>query len=334
MSRARDNPRVRRAFRSSPALLFLAMLFSHGACHAQELAPRAYVITPIHGNALILTYSFYDGSLEFDGSIPVTGANARVQVPMLSYYHSFGLAGHSANITFSLPYAVGHFHGAVAGAERNAYRSGLLDSAVRFAVNLKGGPAMTARQFQTWRQGTLLGVSLTLVVPTGQYDPTKLLNYGANRWAVKPEFGYSRRFGHWVLDAYGAAWFFTENPEYFSRNAFFPGTRNRTENPVGAFEGHLSYTVRPRFWVSLDGNFWFGGRTSLNGVPEPATLQKNSRVGLTAAIPVTSHQTLKFSYSNGAYIRYGGDFQKLAIAWQYSWFSSPTSSPASAHRYR
>lgn len=325
-------PIIGSKLRRSAVLLLLVVLFPCGACQAQELAPRAYVITPIHGNAVILTYSFYDGSLEFAGSIPVTGANARVHVPMLSYYHSFGLAGHSANITFSLPYAVGHFHGTVAGAERNAYRSGLLDSAVRFAVNLKGGPAMTARQFSKWRQGALLGLSLTVVLPTGQYDPAKLLNYGANRWAVKPEFGYSQRFGHWVLDAYGGAWFFTENPQYFSRNAFFPGTRNRTENPVGAFEGHLSYTIRPRFWVSLDGNFWFGGRTSLNGVPEPATLQKNSRVGLTAAIPVTSHQTLKFSYSNGAYIRYGGNFQKIAVAWQYSWLGWPISSRSSIVR--
>ena len=36
-------------------------------------------------------------------------------------------------------------------------------------------------------------------------------------------------------------------------------------------------------WLSLDGNFWRGGRTSLNDVESPGTLQSNSRVGATAS---------------------------------------------------
>ena len=36
-------------------------------CWAQDLAPRAYLITPLHSNAINLTYSFYDGGLEFNG---------------------------------------------------------------------------------------------------------------------------------------------------------------------------------------------------------------------------------------------------------------------------
>jgi hypothetical protein len=69
-----------------------------------------------------------------------------------------------------------------------------LDSFFRFAVNIKGGPAMSVREFQSWQQKLILGVSLKVVVPTGQYDPTKLVNNGSNRWAFKPEFGYSERW--------------------------------------------------------------------------------------------------------------------------------------------
>jgi hypothetical protein len=99
----------------------------------------------------------------------------------------------------------------------------------------------------------LIGVSLKVVAPTGQYDPTKLINVGNNRWALKPEIGYSQRWGHWVVDAYGAAWFYTTNPEFFSHNQYFPGTQTQSENPVGVFEGHLSYDFKPRLWVPLDG---------------------------------------------------------------------------------
>ncbi len=164
--------------------------------------------------------------------------------------------------------------------------SGLLDSFYRFSVNLKGGPAMPVDQFLKWHQKMLIGTSLEIVTPTGQYDPTKLINRGNNRWAFKPEIGYSQRWGHWVVDAYAAAWFYTTDPEFFSHNELVPGTQTQSENPVAAFEGHLSYDIKPRLWVSLDANFWRGGERSLNGVPNPKTLQQNSRIGVTAAIPI------------------------------------------------
>jgi hypothetical protein len=290
---------------------------------AQDLSPRAYVITPLHSNAIIVTWSFYDGSVLFDGSVPVTGATGTYYVPIFSYYHSFSFFGRSANVTASLPYAVGNFRGTVVGAEKQLYRSGLLDSSFRFSVNLMGGPAMAPQKFAKWQQKILLGASLKVVAPTGQYDPTKLINWGANRWGFKPEFGYSERWGHWLLDGYMGVWFYTTNQDFFSRNAFFSGTRSQSEEPVGSFEGHLSYSVKPRLWFSLDGNYWFGGTTSLNGLENPLTAERNSRIGGTASIPVTKHQSLKLSYSNGAYIRYGGSYQKVSVAWQYSWLGRP-----------
>src|SRR5580693_7150412 len=60
--------------------------------------------------------------------------------------------------------------------------------------------------------------------------------------------------------------------------------------------------------VSLDGNFWYGGKTSLNGVPNPKAKQTNSRIGATAAVPISKHQSPKISYNNGAYINYGGNY--------------------------
>jgi len=164
---------------------------------------------------------------------------------------------------------------------------------------------------------------LRVVAPTGQYDGTKLINWGNNRWGFKPEIGYSQRWGNWVVDAYGAAWLYTTNPEFFSDNQYFPGTRNQSENPVVVAEGHLSYDFKPRLWASLDVNFWHGGETSLNGVANPQTLQRDSRIGATVSIPITKHQSLKVSYNNGAYINYGGNFQTVSIGWQYSWIGWP-----------
>jgi hypothetical protein len=289
---------------------------------AQDLAPRAYIITPIHSNAITITYAFYSGNLDFE-NIPLKEATAHASVPVLSYFHSMNFFGRTANVVASLPYGFGNFRGKVFRSETNAYRSGLLDSVYRFSVNLKGGPAMSVQGYRDWRQKTIIGLSLRVVAPTGQYDSTKLINWGNNRWGFKPELGMSRRWGHWVADAYGGAWLYTRNPEFFSRNKYSPDVSVQSQATIGAFEGHLSYDVKPRLWASLDGNFWFGGTTSLNEIENSASTLRSSRVGGTVSLPISKHQSIKLSYNNGAYIKYGGNFQCISVGWQYSWLGRP-----------
>ncbi len=301
----------------SKLLLWVIVAITSLACGwAQDLSPRAYLITAVHSNAVNLTYSFFDGGVDFNGTIPITGATGRYSVPIFTYYHSFNFFGRSANINASLPYGVGTFSGQVLGANKQIYRSGLLDFSARLAVNLKGGPAMQAKQFAQWKQKMILGASLRIIAPTGQYDGTKLVNWGINRWAFKPEFGYSQRWGHWILDGYAGVWFYTTNNAFYSP----PVPKPQTEAPIGSFEGHLSYDFpKQRMWASLDGNFWFGGVTTLNGIRNLATKQTASRIGGTFSVPISKHQSLKVSYSDGTYVRFGGNYNNLSVSWQYSW---------------
>jgi len=204
--------RVRARF----ALASLLVAGGVPSLRAQDLAPRAYLITPLGSNAVTASYAYNDGELLLEGTVPITDATGRLSVPSVAYYRSFGLFGRSANVLAALPYGVGTFEGKVFEQERSIYRSGLFDSVVRISVNLLGGPAMALPQMRQWRQKTLLGASLKVIAPTGQYDPTKLINLGSNRWTFKPELGFSRAFGgHWVFDAYASVWLFTENPDFF-----------------------------------------------------------------------------------------------------------------------
>jgi hypothetical protein len=58
-------------------------------------------------------------------------------------------------------------------------------------------------------------------------------------------------------------------------------------------------------WASLDGNFWFGGTTSLIGIANTVTRQTSSRIGGAFSVSLKKHQYLKVSYSDGAYVRFG-----------------------------
>jgi Putative MetA-pathway of phenol degradation len=304
-------------------VLAAALLCVARGTPAQELNPRAYLITPVGTNVINLGYSHLEGNLDLSGAAPITDARASVDLTALGLYRGLDFFGRSANVAVAIPYAVGEFSGLVADAPKHAHRSGFLDSSLRFSVNLIGGPAMAPQEFVNWRQDILLGVSLKIVAPTGQYDPTTLINLGSNRWAFKPEIGYSQRWDHWVLDGYAAVWFFTENPEFFSHNQHFPGVQTRTQSPVTAFEAHLSYDVRPRLWISLDANFWSGGETSVNGAANPSTYQRSSRVGVTASIPISARNSIKLSYNDGAYVRYGGNYRSISASWQYGWVGWP-----------
>jgi hypothetical protein len=292
-------------------------------CSGQGLSPRAYVIVPTHSNAVTLTYSFQSGNVVFDQIVPISNAKGRISTGIFTYFHTLSFLGRSANINASIPYSTGRFQGTLSGVQEKVYRSGVAPAVIRFSVNLKGGPAMTVKEFIEWEQKTVIGASFTVTTAAGQYDPARLVNIGANRWALKPELGVSRRSGKWVLDAYGAVWFFTANHDFYSSAAGSTGPNTQTQEPMGAIEGHLSYDVKPRLWLSVDGNYWYGGETALNGARNVTTLQANSRLGATASLPIGKHQSLKFSYSTGTYIRFGGDYRDFSVAWQYSWLGRP-----------
>ncbi len=282
--------------------------------YAQDLTPRAYLITPVGSHAVILSSSFNAGRVLIDPTVPVEDSKGRFGVPVLAYYQSLNFFGRSSNFNLVLPYAVGNFEGTIYGVPVKAYRSGLADARVRLSVNLRGGPAMGLGEFVKWREKGLIGASLTITMPTGQYDPARPVNIGTNRWGFKPEIGFTRRWRRWVADWYVGAWLFTAN------NKFFPGNSLRTQKPVGAAEGHVGYYLKPGLWASFDVNFWAGMRTTVNGV-EKNDQQRNSRVGGTVSIPVARHQSLKFSYSQGAYVTIGSDYRAFTAGWQYSWIS-------------
>jgi Putative MetA-pathway of phenol degradation len=283
---------------------------------AQDLTPRAYMITPTGSNAIILSFGYNSGGILLDPTIPITDLTAQFQTPVVSLYHSFGFLSRSANVAVSVPYGYGHFQGSVLGNDTRISRSGLADTRVRLSVNLHGGPVMTLPKFAKYRERTVIGASITMVMPTGQFDPARLINPGANRWAFKPEVGFARRLGKWALDAYGGVWLFNTNSQ------FYPGTSVRKQNPIGSLEFHLGYYFRPRLWTSFDCNFWSGGSTVLNGVSNQDGA-RNSRVGGTVAVPLTRHSSFKFTANRGAIVRVGGNFTTLTAAWQYSWFTKP-----------
>jgi len=84
-------------------VLTAALLCAAHLVHAQELNPRAYLITPVGTNVINLGYSHLEGNPDVAGAAPITDAYGRVDLTALGYYRSFGFLGRSANLALGIP---------------------------------------------------------------------------------------------------------------------------------------------------------------------------------------------------------------------------------------
>ncbi len=286
-----------------------------GDCtHAQDLDPRAYARVPVNMAFLVTGIGYSHGGIVTDPAIPIKDLNAQVEAPSLAGGCTFGLFGKTSQVSVALPYAWAQITGSVGGAAKSLNLSGLSDMRIRFSYLFIGAPASTLGELAKAKRSTILGTSLSVTVPTGEYNPDKLINLGTHRWSVKPEVALSQPIGQrWLFDMYYGIWFFTSN------NSFYTGNSVRKQDPMGSVQAHISYNISPRMWAAFDMTYYTGGKSTVDGV-ELDDRQSNSRVGGTLVLPAGKVHSVKIAFSTGAIIRYGADFTTLSVGWQTSFF--------------
>jgi hypothetical protein len=279
---------------------------------AQELEARAYSARPIGTNFIVANYTRLEGDVLTDPSLPITDVEAKIDIYSFGYLRSFGFLGRSASAAILVPYARADINGQVFEAQREAHRSALGDLRLRFTTNIIGDPAVDPKTFAQRPPAPTIGTSLSVVVPTGQYNPALLVNVGSNRWAFKPEVGVSVPMGPWFAEASYGAWFYTDNSNFF-------GGHRRAQHPLSVYQVHAGYNFAPGVWLAANAAYYSGGRTVQDGV-EGRDVQQNSRVGLTFSLPLAAGWSTKLAWSKGMATRIAGDFEVIAITLQYRWF--------------
>jgi len=290
--------------------LLVSVASSLLAC-AQQMDPRSYSNVPIAQNFLLAGFAHSQGGVLVDPSLPIDNVSAKIETALVGYVRTLDLWGQSGTIGLVVPYASVYATGQVGSDSGSVTRAGFGDPALRITANLYGAPALSLEEFPSYKQDLIVGASLLVTAPFGQYDSSKIVNVGTNRWTVKPELGVSQAFGKWTLEGAAGVTFFTDNDEYL-------GDKTRSQDPLYAVQGHVIYNFSRRLWAALDATYYIGGRTSING-GDRNDLQQNSRFGATASWLLNSTNSLKFYFSSGANSRAGTDFQTIGIAWQYRW---------------
>jgi hypothetical protein len=278
------------------------------AC-AQDIEPRAYSNAPVGVNFLIAGYAYTRGGLSFDTSVPVTNPDLHTSNAVLAYARVLDLWGKSGKVDVIVPYTwlsgTADFQGESVSRTVNGFGNPLF----RLSVNLYGAPALTLKEFAGYQQDLIVGASLQISAPWSQYDSSRVVNIGTNRWFFKPEVGVSKAVGPWTVEFSAAATLYTDNDDFYGGN-------KRSQDPIYSFQGHAIYAFLSGIWGSLDATYFIGGRTTINDVRN-YDLQQNWRVGATLALPVDRLNSVKLYASSGVSARTGNNFDLVGIAWQY-----------------
>ncbi|MEX6689856.1 transporter [Danxiaibacter flavus] len=278
----------------------------------QDLEPRIYANLPKNMNAVAFVYGYAKGNVVADPSLPIADFKITSHNLGVGYVRTFGIANKLSRVQLSLPYTDMAGQLKINGHDTSGARSGFSDMRVRIGMNLWGSPAMDKKDFRRYQQKTIVGVSLVTSVPIGLYYSDKRINLGSHRWAFKPEVGVSRRFKRFYTEAYAGVWLYTNNNKYLVDKV-------QEQRPVFSIQGHVCYYFKNQMWVGVNGNWFNGGETTVNGVAA-GDLKDNWRVGAIWAVPLAKSHSIKLQLHTGAFTASGLDYNIVAISYQYIFF--------------
>ena len=301
-------------FRRINIVFVLIAFFQMQSSYSQDLEPRLLSAIPTGGNFAIASYGYSSGNILVDNTLPIEDLNARLNNFVLAWARSFKLFNRLAKVDVIAPYSLGNFEGIVNSVDPSTTRAGFGDPLVRFSMVLIGsGPFRVKDFFKQEQKKFNLGIFVRVRPPLGQYNPEKLINLGANRWAVK--LGVA---GSYVLlkkiifEGHLNTWVFTENKDFFNGNSI-------KQKPLISAQIHVSYIFKPGIWLAASVGRSGMGETLINGI-EKNDKQKNSRFGAAFAYRISKNHALKIAYTSGISTRYGANFNTIMLAYQFMWF--------------
>ena len=294
----------------STTLVVLVLAFS-GNAEAQDLDPRRYVNLPVAQNFVRGAFGYSRGEVYVSPGVPVEDADLSMNAVSLAYLRSMDFGGKAASFDVYLPRVCATGSGTVDGERLSRDTCGAGDIALRLTYNFFGAPALDLREFAKHEKQLVIGASIMVSAPTGQYDSEHLVNIGANRWVIRPEIGVSIPWRNWSFEFAAGVRFFSDNDEYLVDETF-------SQDPLYNLQAHLVYDLSPRQWLSFNGNYFFGGKTYRDGV-RAAIEQENSRLGIAWAIAVNSKIAFRLTAHTGVITRVGNDSDTYSLSATYRW---------------
>ena len=245
---------------------------------AGETNARDYIPAP-PGTNLMLTYakSITADSVYADGE-RVSGFNYTQSLGFFRWVHFSTLFGMPIDYQALLFFNSEELDGTAVGSAQFS-SSGVMDPVLVSTIWPISKP-----KTKTW-----LGFTQFVTVPIGEYENSEVLNPGKNRWAFKEELGFVQGLGdRTYLEIQPSVEFYTKNDNSL-------GTELE-QDPLYQLQIHLSYDIVPKFWISGDYTFQFGGETEVDGVSQDDEINSH-KLGLSFNYVLTDSTQMLIEYS-------------------------------------
>jgi hypothetical protein len=278
---------------SLTALVLVATTLITPSASAIDDGPRMYWNAPVDMN-IMQTYAW---SMHGNQTTPLGGnfdpdVSANMNLVVMGYNRIIDLFSHSTIITAMI--TAGNISGEYLGASSSTRGYG--DLYVQGTFNLIGAPALSAKEFAMYEQGTVLSLIMGLSMPTGEYDNKSALNMGTNQWAGKIALPFMQTIGAWkpgsitTFEVTPSVWFYGNNSDY--------GVTSDTlkKDPLYSLEAHLTQDITPTFFVSFDYMYQNGAQGEVNGVKSEGV--KSDTAGLTFAYMLNEQLQFQFRYAS------------------------------------
>lgn len=299
----------------------LAVMGCFAATEAMAQVPGRFYLKSLDGaNGIpVIVNSMSGNTNPFDMSHNVTaGASFDATMAMVGYAHTFALFDRSAMAAVILP--MGRISGdvVVGGKTVNQQASGFGDPMLEFDINLIGPRSQkNIPDAMRYEPGFSLDLLADLALPIGEYDNTKQLNIGQNRWYGRIGMPVTVQLGPWIpgqrttLEFLPAVWLFGDNTDYV-------GTTMKTD-PMYQLDAHLTRDFTEHAWGSLDASWYSGGQATINGVK--GSKLNNLGVGLTLGYTVNDNLNLTVGYKSTVNDNAAGDLSmdSFMVTLVYGW---------------
>jgi hypothetical protein len=297
-------------------MILLFTLCQTGLVLAQDLEPRRWTHLPVGLNVIGVGLSNVSGEILLDPVLRAEDVAFDLYAMGISYVHSFSLAGKTARIDLTAPYASGRWEGLVDGVYTSVRRRGMADARFRFSVNLYGAPALKGQEYQEYRalneSNTTIGTAIAIAMPTGDYNNQWLINLSSNRWMFRPQLGVLHQRKKWQFELTGSVLLFGDNDDFWNGS-------ERKQDPIWFLQGHAIYSFKPGVWASLSAGFAHGGRSTINDAPKFDDY-RTPYMAASVGMSVGKKQSLKFSYIRiRTNISLGADRDIFNVGWSYRW---------------
>ncbi len=240
--------------------------------------------------------------LHTEGIVNLGFGDEELDVSVLTpnYRHTFDVLGNVGAVLIGLPVGNVSLESSLGTIDVD---SGIAqgDLVLGGALGLVGAPSLSLMEYVQHKPGFQAMVAAKLFLPTGDYDPSRMVNLGQNRWTFEASLPISYVLGDTMIDPELMTFEIRPVVVIFGDNddPFGPATV-MSQEPIFGVEGHITRNFGNSVWAALDGYYETGGETSFNGVAMGDGLETLA-LGATLGLVLSPSVAMRLSYRELVY---------------------------------